>query len=68
MKLKSNILFIGIIVSLIFGCVAYSMTNTTKDEPIIGPVHENDTIAKVKAIKKIPMDPPIFVALSSIFS
>jgi uncharacterized protein YigE (DUF2233 family) len=38
MKLKSKILLIGILILLIFGCVAYSMTNTTKDEPIIAYV------------------------------
>ena len=36
----------------------------TKREPRIGPVQEKETIAKVKAIKKVPTIPPIFDALS----
>ena len=27
--------------------------------PTIGPVHENETITRVKAIKKIPSSPPL---------
>ena len=34
--------------------------------PKIGPVQEKETIAKVKAIKKMPTKPPILLALSSI--
>ena len=37
-----------------------------KREPKIGPVHEKETIASVSAIKKIPMIPPMLLALSSI--
>src|SRR5690606_7625070 len=33
-------------------------------DPKIGPVHENDTIASVSAIKKIPITPPILEAES----
>src|SRR5690606_17389948 len=33
--------------------------------PKIGPVHENETIAKVNAIKKMPTIPPILLALLS---
>ena len=33
-------------------------------DPKIGPVQENETIAKVKAIKKIPINPPTFEAVS----
>src|SRR5690606_3117824 len=35
-------------------------------EPRIGPVHENETSARVSAIKNIPTPPPILEALSSI--
>ena len=35
-------------------------------EPKIGPVHEKETMASVRAIKKIPMIPPMLLALSSI--
>src|SRR5690606_28140528 len=31
----------------------------TNKVPIIGPVHENDTTARVAAIKKIPKNPPL---------
>ena len=33
-------------------------------EPKIGPVHEKDTIARVRAMKKTPMIPPILEAES----
>ena len=32
--------------------------------PISGPVHENETMARVAAIKKIPMIPPLSEAAS----
>ena len=32
---------------------------STKSVPTIGPVHENDTMAKANAIKKIPTMPPL---------
>ena len=35
--------------------------------PNAGPIHENDTIIKVKAMKKIPNKPPEFEALSTLF-
>ena len=38
-----------------------------KRDPKIGPVQENDTIAKVSAIKKIPISPPIFEPESALF-
>ena len=38
-----------------------------KSEPKIGPVQENDTMAKVNAIKKMPMIPPTLEALSILF-
>ncbi|MNQ96142.1 hypothetical protein D3C85_1117340 [compost metagenome] len=31
----------------------------TSKVPTIGPVHEKDTIARAKAIKKIPTSPPL---------
>ncbi|CAI8364989.1 MAG: Uncharacterised protein [Flavobacterium sp. SCGC AAA160-P02] len=33
-------------------------------DPKIGPVHENETMARVNAIKKIPINPPILEAES----
>src|SRR5690554_662460 len=36
--------------------------------PNIGPVQEKETIAKVSAIKKTPINPPTVVALLSIFA
>ena len=35
-----------------------------KTNPNAGPIHENETIIKVNAIKKIPINPPLFEALS----
>ena len=40
----------------------------TKSVPIIGPVHEKETSASVKAIKKILMKPEAESALASIFA
>src|SRR5690606_41049785 len=34
-------------------------TTSASKYPIIGPVHENETSAKVNAIKKIPISPPL---------
>src|SRR5690554_2911421 len=50
-------------------CIAppSAVNEPAKREPKIGPVHEKDTIAKVRAIKKIPIIPPIFEALSILF-
>jgi hypothetical protein len=36
--------------------------------PKAGPVHEKETIIKVKAIKKIPAKPPLFDALSTLLA
>ena len=36
--------------------------------PKAGPVQENETIISVKAIKKIPTNPPLFEALSTLFA
>ena len=41
---------------------------TTNNVPMIGPVHENDTKAKVNAIKKIPKFPPLLDKLSVLFA
>ena len=35
-----------------------AVSDPAKSDPKIGPVHENDTIASVSAIKNIPMKPP----------
>ena len=34
----------------------------------MGPVHENETNAKVNAIKKIPINPPLLEAESALFT
>ena len=36
--------------------------------PTMGPVHENDTNTKVKAIKKIPISPPLSAFLFILFT
>ena len=41
---------------------------STNNEPIIGPVHENDTNDNVNAMKKIPTNPPLFEASSALFT
>ena len=33
--------------------------DSTMAEPMIGPVQENETIAKVNAIKNMPINPPL---------
>ena len=40
----------------------------TKRLPIIGPVQEKETIAKVNAIKKMPIKPPRSAALSDLLA
>ena len=40
----------------------------TNKVPTIGPVHENETNAKVNAIKKIPIKPPLLEAESALFT
>jgi hypothetical protein len=40
----------------------------TKDEPIIGPVQEKETKAKVNAMKNIPIKPPLSDWLSALFT
>ncbi len=39
-----------------------------KMEPTIGPVQENETKTKVKAIKKIPIKPPFSALASTLFT
>src|SRR5436190_23766662 len=41
---------------------------STNKVPTIGPVHENETIAKAKAINKIPIIPPLSAWLSTLFA
>ena len=45
-----------------------SWTTPKISEPIIGPVHENETNAKVNAMKKIPTKPPLEDNLSVLFA
>ena len=37
-----------------------------KTNPNAGPMHENETIISVNAMKKIPISPPLFEALSTL--
>ena len=41
---------------------------STNKVPIIGPVHEKETIAKAKAINKIPTNPPLSAWRSTLFA
>ena len=41
---------------------------STNKVPTIGPVHENDTIAKPNAMKKIPISPPLSACESTLFA
>src|SRR5690606_33871672 len=41
---------------------------STKRVPTMGPVHEKDTIARAKAIKKMPMIPPRSACRSTLFA
>ena len=47
-------------------CIAppFAVKEPANRDPKIGPVQENETIARVKAIKKIPINPPTFEAVS----
>ena len=40
--------------------------DSTSADPTIGPVHEKETNASVKAIKKMPMIPPVSESLSDL--
>ena len=42
--------------------------DSTNKVPTIGPVQENDTNANVKAIKKIPINPPLLDTVSDLFN
>jgi predicted permease len=42
--------------------------DSTNKVPIIGPVHENETKLKVKAMKKIPIKPPLSAFPSALFT
>src|SRR5690606_37037275 len=57
---KPNILIIGAIPPLVAA--------SNKAVPAIGNVHEKDTTAKAKAIKKIPATPPLLAPLSTLFT
>ena len=55
----------------ILSCVAPAVLDKepASNEPKIGPVQEKETIARVSAIKKIPMNPPaLFDAKSNRFA
>ena len=41
---------------------------STKRVPTMGPVQENETIAKAKAMNKIPIIPPLSACLSTLFA
>ena len=41
------------------------VADSTNNVPTIGPVQENETKAKVKAIKNIPKNPPLLEAESA---
>ncbi len=40
------------------GAIPPFEADSTSKVPTIGPVHEKETIAKARAMKKIPMSPP----------
>jgi len=42
--------------------------DSTNNVPTIGPVQENETIAKAKAMNKIPIIPPLSACLSTLFA
>ncbi len=44
----------------------WEVMEPTNKEPSIGPVHENETKTRVRAIKKIPINPPMEFDLESI--
>ena len=44
-----------------------SFADATSAEPIIGPVQEKETNAKVKAMKKVPIKPPLSAIASLLF-
>ena len=50
-------------------CVAapVEVIDPANNDPKIGPVQEKETMAKVNAIKKIPINPPVLEAVSILF-
>src|SRR5690606_40350660 len=50
------------------GTFAEPVTALPKRLPRIGPVHENETITSVSAIKKIPITPPASSALDDLLA
>jgi len=49
------------------GFIPFPVDASTSNVPTIGPVHEKDTKAKVKAMKKIPIKPPFPSASTLLF-
>src|SRR5690606_13224408 len=47
---------------------APEFADSTRSVPIIGPVQENETNAKVRAMKKMPINPPLSAPLSDLFN
>ncbi len=41
---------------------------STSNVPMMGPVQENETSESVKAMKKIPINPPLLETLSALFT
>jgi hypothetical protein len=50
----------------IIGAIPPFDADSTNRVPTIGPVQENDTIAKANAIKKIPIKPPLSACESTL--
>ena len=50
------------------GAIPPMDADSTNKVPTIGPVQENDTNANVKAIKKIPINPPLLDTVSDLFN
>jgi hypothetical protein len=50
------------------GAIPPMDADSTKRVPTIGPVHEKETNASAKAMKKIPIKPPLFDEESALFN
>src|SRR5690606_34113052 len=50
------------------GCRISPPAEAIKIEPTIGPVQENETSTKVKAIKKMPVNPPLSPLASTLLT
>ena len=50
-----------------FAVSPVAVIDPANKDPKIGPVHEKEMMAKVKAIKKIPEIPPVLDAVSILF-